>query len=304
MEEKVIVLLSAYNGEKYINEQIESILAQSYKNIKLFIRDDGSTDGTVEILKTYEKNPRIRVSYGENLGYFASFLWLLNQCDEAEYYAFSDQDDYWYPDKIETALKWLKEYSNVPALYCCNADICDANLQLIHKGRPTKYPFSIPRTVVNGETGWGYTQVMNHNARQLLMGKKAPSYVKVYGHDTWIHLSCLCCGTVLYDKTVHAKMRRHGNNTSIQEYQGGSFWRHQLWRINEFFFHNKGKAVYIEGREFLNEFWNELSVEEKSTIMLYLESGHRFRKALYAHRYRDSILDEIFLRILFLFGKM
>lgn len=304
MNEKVVVLLSAYNGEKYIKEQIESILAQSYKNVELFIRDDGSKDDTVKILKTYEHNPRIWVSYGENIGFFASFLWLLNNSGQADYYAFADQDDFWYTEKIETSVKWLRAYSNVPALYCCNADICNANMQLIHKGKPTKYSFSIPRTIVNGETGWGYTQVMNQKARQLLLGKKAPKYIKVYGHDTWAHLVCLCCGKVLYDKSIHVNMRRHGNNTSVQEYQGGSFWRHQLWRIKEFIIYNKGKAVYIEGNLFLKEFWNEIPDEARKTIVLYLEPGHRLKKVLYKKRYRDSILDEMILRILFLFGKM
>ena len=94
MDEKVVVLLSSYNGGKYIKEQIESILAQSYKNVELFIRDDGSKDDTVKILKTYEHNPRIRVFYGENIGFFASFLWLLNNSVQADYYAFADQDDF------------------------------------------------------------------------------------------------------------------------------------------------------------------------------------------------------------------
>ena len=96
---------------------------------------------------------------------------------------------YWYIEKIETSVKWLRGYSDIPALYCCNADICNANMQLIHKGNPTKYAFSIPRTIVNGETGWGYTQVMNWKARQLLLGKKVPNHIKVYGHDTWAHLA-------------------------------------------------------------------------------------------------------------------
>lgn len=70
MDDRVIVLLSTYNGEKYIAEQIDSILKQSYDNIRLFIRDDGSKDNTAKILQGYENNPKIEIVYGKNMGFF------------------------------------------------------------------------------------------------------------------------------------------------------------------------------------------------------------------------------------------
>lgn len=306
MVNKVNILLSSYNGEKYIKDQIESILAQTYSNFHLFIRDDGSKDGTKYILNEYKNNPKITVFYGDNLGFFASFLWLLNNCDQADFYAFSDQDDYWYPDKIETAINKLKNVSNQnqPLLYCCNADICDANLKLIHKGKPTKYPFSIVRTIVNGETGWGYTQVMNDRLRQFFLEKKPPEYIKVMGHDTWVHLLCLCNGTVIYDPDVHVMMRRHGNNTSRQEYHGGNIILHNFWRLREFLISDKGKDIYNEDKIFYTTFLNSISEDSKKIFYLYMNRGKRIKKVFYRKRYRDSFFDELAIRLLFLIGKM
>lgn len=304
MNGKVVVLLSAYNGEKYIREQIDSILNQTYENLVLFIRDDGSKDNTGAILKEYENNCRIRIEYGENIGFFASFLWLLNYCEEGDYYAFSDQDDYWFPDKIEVAIKKLPKHERIPTLYCCNSNYCDADMNFLQRSIKKHMGFSLQRSIVNGETGWGYTQVMNNSARALMLGKRAPDYIKTLGHDTWVHILCLCCGEVIYDDDVHVNMRRHGNNTSIQEYHGGTKWKHQIWRINEFFIHNHGKRIYKEIAYFYKVFENDLPEECKKTMLFYLEPGNRLAKAFYKGRYRDSIVDEMLIRVLFLIGKM
>ena len=88
---KVIILLSTYNGQNYIEEQIESLLKQTYNNIEIFIRDDGSKDNTITILKKYEKKYNyINVEYGNNIGFYKSFLWLLNNAHKGDYYSFCD----------------------------------------------------------------------------------------------------------------------------------------------------------------------------------------------------------------------
>ena len=108
-ENKVIqVLMSTYNGKDYLREQIDSILAQNCKeqmgvSLKLFIRDDGSKDGTQKILDEYAEKYPDRISWyqGENIGVIKSFFELMEKSDEkAEYYAFSDQDDYWHKEKL------------------------------------------------------------------------------------------------------------------------------------------------------------------------------------------------------------
>ena len=100
MEETVDILLATYNGEKYVIEQIESILHQTYKNIRLLISDDCSTDDTRQILEQYQKKDnRIEIFFQEkNLGYIRNFAFLLNQVKN-KYYMLSDQDDVWLPER-------------------------------------------------------------------------------------------------------------------------------------------------------------------------------------------------------------
>ena len=107
--EKVDVLLATYNGEKYLKEQIDSILEQTYSDFRLLISDDGSTDDTRKILEEYKnKDSRIQVFFQEsNLGVVKNFEFLLKKV-ESKYYMFSDQDDIWKSEKIEKSLNKIQ----------------------------------------------------------------------------------------------------------------------------------------------------------------------------------------------------
>ena len=125
---KIAVLLSTFNGEKYLKEQIESILSQSHKDLILYIRDDGSSDNTKIILDNYaSKDRRITIDYGRNIGYTRSFFEMLKVV-EADAYAFCDQDDLWMSDKLERANRIL-EKTRVPTLWFSNVNICDENMK-------------------------------------------------------------------------------------------------------------------------------------------------------------------------------
>lgn len=100
----VQVVMSTYNGEKYLKEQIDSILSQEGVDVRLYIRDDGSSDRTTDILASYQEHKNVKIEKGNNLGFAKSFLTALDECDEADYYAFSDQDDVWEKDKLSTAI--------------------------------------------------------------------------------------------------------------------------------------------------------------------------------------------------------
>jgi rhamnosyltransferase len=121
MKEKIDILMATYNGEKYIHEQIESIINQTYKNWRLLISDDGSVDGTVEIIKKYiKKDKRIELIEDNlgNLGVVKKFRELLKRA-EADYIMFSDQDDIWLNNKIERTLNEVfkfKERIEAPLL--------------------------------------------------------------------------------------------------------------------------------------------------------------------------------------------
>ena len=110
-DKKVAILLSTYNGEKFLPKLLASLKEQSYNNIELFIRDDGSRDNTVDLIKSTEFPFPVHIIEGENLGFCKSFITLLNMSD-ADYFSFADQDDFWYNDKVEKAVDWLNSQDN------------------------------------------------------------------------------------------------------------------------------------------------------------------------------------------------
>ena len=103
-KDKIAVLMSAYNGEKYISQQIDSVLTQTYPEVELYVRDDGSTDQTCRILEQYESEGKLHLLKGQNKGFARSFFLLLRKAPEAEYYAWCDQDDVWRSEKLERAI--------------------------------------------------------------------------------------------------------------------------------------------------------------------------------------------------------
>ena len=129
---KVDILLATYNGEQYLKEQLDSILAQSYNEFRLLISDDASTDDTVRILKEYEeKDTRITVFFQkENSGVIKNFEFLLERV-ENEYYMFSDQDDIWKEDKIEKSIKKIEETDS--SLVYTDLEVVDSDLNVTYK---------------------------------------------------------------------------------------------------------------------------------------------------------------------------
>ena len=132
MDEKIDILMATYNGERYLKEQIESILNQTYSNIRLLICDDLSTDNTYNILKEYEKkDKRVKVTRNENnLGVTKNFEKLLSMV-ESKYYMFSDQDDVWNSDKVELSYRKLKK-ENADLVFT-DLTVVDENLNVISK---------------------------------------------------------------------------------------------------------------------------------------------------------------------------
>ena len=123
---KITVLMSTYNGERFLEEQLRSIRQQSVgkENIELLIRDDDSSDRTCELAEAAGM-PGMCLIRGENVGPADSFWALIESCrTESDYYAFADQDDIWFPDKLERGAEALAEVQG-PALYYSNVEIAD-----------------------------------------------------------------------------------------------------------------------------------------------------------------------------------
>lgn len=125
---KVAILMSTYNGSRYLSEQIDSILCQEGADVTLYIRDDGSSDQTIDIIKKYAKKyQNIILTTGQNVGVGNSFMQLVYDCpDDFDYYAFSDQDDIWLKEKLKVAIDNIKQ-KDTPTLYASNQMLVDEN---------------------------------------------------------------------------------------------------------------------------------------------------------------------------------
>lgn len=218
----VQVLLSTYNGEEYICSQLDSILNQKDVNVRLLIRDDGSTDSTPSILRYYA-NEHKNISYfrGKNHGVTASFFRLFELADsEADFYALADQDDVWDEDKLSIACQELAEHT-LPSLYCCESVITDNNLNPIEAGNTiTQETSSAVKKNASKITPDFKNALIENIARggsivfnpALLKNVQIPMPVDAYMHDWWLYLVASCFGTVIYDPVPHYKYRQHAGN--------------------------------------------------------------------------------------------
>lgn len=212
---KVAILLCTYHGQHYLADQLDSFAAQSYPNLKIWASDDGSQDDTRAILEAYQGKwgeDRLSVQFGPSAGFAANFLSLVcNSGIQADYYAFSDQDDIWEADKIQRAMDWLQTIpEDVPALYCSRTRLVDADNRDIGLsplfGRPAGFANALIQNM-----GGGNTMVFNDAARGLL--REAGENVDVVTHDWWVYLVVSGCGgKVFYDTYPSLRYRQHDCN--------------------------------------------------------------------------------------------
>lgn len=214
---KILILLSTYNGEKYIGEQLASFLIQRGVVAQLLIRDDGSSDSTMAILQKFrEENPEVIVEVieGKNIGSTGSFCELMREAyfkysDQYEYFAFADQDDYWLEDKLWKAAQKLDELdNNLPNMYCSDKIIVDSKLEAIPGIRPAKVELTKGRALARN-MATGCTMVFNKRSLGLFVTRKT-EFIKI--HDHAIFLICSFLGNVVYDEKAYILYRQHGNN--------------------------------------------------------------------------------------------
>lgn len=299
---KVNVLLSAYNGERYIAEQIDSILNQTYENIEIYVRDDGSKDGTAEILKKYESQGKIHLFLESNVGFVHSFEDLMIKSGDADYYAFCDQDDVWLPEKIAVAVELLeKEEQSQPVLYFSNYDYYDSDL-IFQEHHVMEQPnISFQNSLVDC-VSLGFNSVFNKVARDMVVDNMPKHSL---GHDWWMYMVCAAFGKVIYDSRVTVKYRRHQSNVSSA---GMGFLQFQIWRFKKFFLNGYFKKIRMQIQEFKNIYYAELNSDKQRIINLFRERGFHplleIRKIFYPYRFRQSVADEIFVRAIFLIGQL
>lgn len=206
------VLLSTYNGEKYLEEQLDSLKAQKGVEVSILVRDDGSKDHTLEILEKYKIAGMLEWYRGKNVGPANSFMDLIQKTDDKDFYAFCDQDDYWLDDKIEIATRIINEMgdSSKPILYYGRPRLVDEKLESLNKvGKSDQIMTTYPAALINSNAT-GCTMVFNKALKDIIT-EASPSFVGM--HDAWIHKVCLAVGGIVYfDEDVHILYRQHGSN--------------------------------------------------------------------------------------------
>lgn len=312
----VQILMSTYNGEKYIRTQLDSILDQDYEDIEVLIRDDGSTDMTCEIVKEYaEKYSNITWYAGQNIGVQKSFFDLITKANlEKEYYAFADQDDKWLPGKISRAVSILGGYrKETPVLYCSDKIIVDEELKplKVTVKRVMRKPTFGNALVQDMCTGC--TAVMNRKLLEIIrIG--IPEFTIM--HDWWFYLTATCFGEVFYDEISYILYRQHGKNTS-----GAMVSKQDLvkYRIGQLI-RSRGE-IYRQAANFLDVYGDSstshteisncyppMSADNITLIMDLLKSCRnlffRIKLIFNPFIFRQKTTDNLVLKFIILIGKL
>lgn len=213
----VDIAMATYNGEKYVRAQIQSIITQSFANFRLFIRDDGSTDSTVSIIREYvKKDARIHFIEDDlgNLRVSRNFEQAMSYCT-APYIMFADQDDVWLENKIDTSLSFIRkvEIKNKPVLVFCNSILANEALDKEYGNNYSNNSEVGLRSFLFGNAGYqGAAMIFNHDLKQKALPFLANSTV----HDYHISLIGLLLGQVYFISEPLMIYRRHGNTTTKQ----------------------------------------------------------------------------------------
>jgi glycosyltransferase involved in cell wall biosynthesis len=275
---KIHILLSTYNGEKYIEQQINSIIRQTYKNWKLIIRDDGSTDKTPDLIEKYcNLYPEKVIVFGKNninLGSLSSFSSLFTNTN-AQYIMFCDQDDVWLPRKIEKTYEKMTQLENkygqnTPVLIHTDLTVVNESLEILsnsfqdYQNLTINSDYKIHKLLLNNVIT-GSTMMINNSLQKIV--KSIPS--EAIMHDWWIGLVAASLGRISYIQETTILYRQHNTNVI------GAKKRGILYFVNRANNIEKIKAdiqqTLIQARKFRETYKENLSDSQIQMIDNYLQ---------------------------------
>jgi glycosyltransferase involved in cell wall biosynthesis len=254
MEYDIDVLISTYNGEKYLKEQLDSLFCQTIQDFKIIIRDDKSTDRTIDVIKEYQAKYPNKIELIEdglgNLRSSESFMKLL-EYSNSEYIMFCDQDDVWLSNKIEISLKKMnvvqkKHTNNIPLLVFTDLKVVDEELNVI-KESFWKYQKLIPQI----STNWkkllaqnvitGCTIIINKKAKEVCL----PFGLEIMLHDQWIGVNIAKYGKIDYLNEQTILYRQHGSNVAGAYNYGIKYILNKLIKIKNIIDYSKQATNYF-----------------------------------------------------------
>lgn len=215
--------MATYNGENYIEKQLNSILNQTHRDWQLYVRDDQSTDNTIDVLNSFvEKDSRIKIIQDDlgNLRSTQNFNILMEFCqDFGDYFMFSDQDDIWLDNKIEISLREIKKIeNNKPSLVCCAQTLIDEEDNIINNNNEAYCPKLSLNILMTMNYNYGCTMIIN---KQLL--KRCISIPRsAENHDYWISLIAVISKANYIFLTEKLMLYRQHNNNVSGNYQNSS----------------------------------------------------------------------------------
>jgi glycosyltransferase involved in cell wall biosynthesis len=297
---RVAVLLSTYNGERFLKPQLDSLTAQQGVDVQVFVRDDGSTDRTLRILaETMAVWPQLAQPItGDPLGPAKSYLTLMAAApDGFDYYAFCDQDDVWASDKLARAASVLATHADSgPGLYCGRVTYVDDKLMPL--GDSAVDPDHRFEHLLFENIAFGNTVVMNGAARRLIASVPLPDDVIM--HDWWCALVVSAFGEILYDEAPRILYRQHTANVV-----GASASRiGEVLRHGRVFLSDPGRLYPIHGqaKAFMRLYGERLPSSRKAMVEALVASREslmaRLRYAARGPLVRRRRLDALAARLL------
>ncbi len=261
---RIAVLMSTYNGERFLAAQLDSLAAQTGVVCEVFVRDDGSADTTRTILARYaDRWPQLaRPLTGPNLGPAFSFLELLGHVPtDFDHYAFCDQDDVWMPQKLSRATGALAIMPpGEPALYCSQVTCVDEALGPM--GEPFADSDARFEHMLFQNIAYGVTTVMNQAARELIVSQRPRDGVIM--HDWWCALAVAALGTLVYDPQSSVLYRQHTGNVigaRVNRLQEVLRQLRLVWRDPTGYW-----PIHAQAREFLHCFGDLLAANHRRLV--------------------------------------
>ena len=296
----VEIVMSTFNGAKFLREQLESLLAQDYRYWTLRVRDDGSTDDTTQILAEYAARHPERITWtaGKNLGVVASFFALLGAGD-ADFTALADQDDVWMPSKLSRAVHALTRFAvDEPALYCSRQRLVDAQLRPLGDSQAFRRSGFVHSLFENKVTGC--TTMLNRAGRELVVQSMPPQLGAIYMHDWWLYQVLSAFGHVVFDREPTILYRQHGGNVLGYTNSRLNKTRRKLDRFlfnPELFYRIHGQAALFE-----RCFASRLKKSQRRQLERFLRSRrtrwNRYTYALFGPVHRESVGEAFAVRLL------
>lgn len=262
MEKKIDILMATYNGEKYLSEQIDSIINQTYQGWNLLIRDDGSTDSTMEIIESYQKkDTRIKILKDNkgNLGIVKNFEELL-KISKAKLIMFSDQDDIWKKEKILRYLERLekiKEFKNEKIMIHSNSNLYREKNQKLNLFISDKFLEQKLENVFFNFFVQGATIMITKSLKEFIL----PFPEEVYIHDRYIHLLTDILFKRVFINESFMDYRQHENN----QIGGNTDWKKLISK--RYFYEKDYKLI----KKIYELYKNRLNLEQKNMIESYFK---------------------------------